>query len=235
MKFPAVATNVPLLEFAGIDTDAGTVKLPVEVSGTMAPVTMAETTAVQVVEPLGLRLVEAQVMPVSVGVATVPTTTLPPVAVIDKELPSVAAAMTLLTVTTDVLAEVVRVNDTAAIAPFEKLVFPPAATQIYPATSPVQVMLFPAACAAADGKTVKVEKLASGALSVNWIAAGVVPEAVDSERFIETILPGVAVTDDKVNEDCAINGMLNSITADKNGMRRKCVIVLNDMNTPRTP
>ena len=85
----------------------------------------------------------------------------------------------------------------------------------------MQSMLLPADCPAVPRETPREETLATGALSVHWIADIAVPEDDDSDRSMETVLPGEAVTDDKASEDCASNGVLNSKSDESTGIQLK--------------
>jgi hypothetical protein len=219
--------------FAGIDTDAGTVRLlELELSVTVAPVAVAaDNPAIQVVELAGETVVGAQVMLTSVLTAA-PLRVMPPlVPVTLRGSPATEEPMTLLTVTVDVVAAEESVTETFATTPLATIPAPPLKRQVYFATLPVQLILLPAACTAASGTTLNFVILAVGPPSVHCSAVGAVPDAT-SDKSIETVLPGAVATDDKVRKDCATNGVVSR----NNDARRRVHEDLNvfiNIHTPR--
>ena len=132
LKEPAVVLKVVLLALGAIDTVAGTVTVPVEVS----VIVVAEATGplrvtVQLATAAGARDVGVQVRPLSSGLVIVVVVTVPPALLIVIERPSKAAARALETPIVAELAPGTRETVRVATVPLEmRFVLMPLAIQI---------------------------------------------------------------------------------------------------------
>jgi len=161
VKAFAVARNVPVVEPAGIVSDAGTLRfVELELSATVPPPDPVRTT-VQVLEAFcskapGLHTIEL------IALTAVATLAVPPVAGRTIELP-VGDAPRLLVIETGASLLPERVTDTVAITPSEIAVeFNPQATHVYEFTPLVQDRVLPAEVRAGPPARVKVRTLAAG-------------------------------------------------------------------------
>jgi hypothetical protein len=134
VKFEALAVNVALLAFAGIASDAGTVRWAVlELRVTVVVVGAGpDKEAVQVADALGARLpgLQATAVRLSVGVGVV-RVIVPLTPVTGTLLPAADTPRALLTVMTAVLMPCASVTDTFATTPLAMAVaFPPVARHV---------------------------------------------------------------------------------------------------------
>ena len=131
MKEPAVALKVALLALAAIDTVAGTVIVPVEVTATVvADPTGPLIVTVQADKAPGASAKGVQARPLSKELGTA-TVTVPPLVFRTSALPSRLAPRPLETPMTAPGAPAASVNDTLATLPLEmRLVLIPLARQI---------------------------------------------------------------------------------------------------------
>ena len=133
LKFDALAVNVPLLVFAAIANDTGTVTLAVlELNVTFVTAGAGpDSDAVQVADAFGARLPGLQTIPVRLSVGVEARVTVPFTPVSGTALPVAETPRALLTDTTAVFTPCTSVTVTSATTPLGMTVeFPPVARHV---------------------------------------------------------------------------------------------------------
>jgi hypothetical protein len=161
---PAVALNVALVAFAGIETLEGTVTVLLEVK--LMTVLVANellSVTVQTAVADGANEDGLQESPLSVELGGMVWLAVPPVALMLVGLPATDAPRAPEIPITAEVVLLAKVIETVAIVPLAiTLVFIPLARQVYALAEPAQFSVFAAATSAGPGFTVKPVMEAAG-------------------------------------------------------------------------